>query len=195
VKTAADLLLHPIRLRVIQALAGGRRRSAGELAEELGDVPHASLYRHIRTLADAGVLAVVEERPARGTPQRVYALVEGAASISPEDLAQATPDDHLRYFTVFLASLLDDFARYVRPGDRDFVADGVGYRQIPLELSDQEFAELAGRLNAALAPVVGNRPGPGRRRRMLTTIVMPTEPAVRRRTPSAPSEPLAGSNQ
>lgn len=172
---AADLLLHPIRLRVVQALAGGRRRSPGELAEELADVPQASLYRHIRTLADAGVLAVVEERPARGTPQRVYALVEGAASIAPEDLAQATADDHLRYFTIFLAGLLDEFGRYLDREHVDFAADGVGYRQIPLELTDQELAELAGRLNAAFAPVVANRAAPGRRRRMFTTIVMPAE--------------------
>src|SRR6478735_9398769 len=171
---AADLLLHPIRLRVIQALAGGRKRSSGELAAELDDVPTASLYRHIKTLADAGLLAVVEERPARGTPQRVYALVEGAGSLSPEDLAQASAEDHIRYFTVFLAGLLDSFGRYVNDGDPDFVRDGVGYRQVPLELSDQEFAELAGRLNAAIAPVLQNRPGEGRTRRMLTTVVMPT---------------------
>jgi len=175
VRHAADLLLHPIRLRVIQSLAGGRRLSAAELADDLADVPPASLYRHIRTLVEAGVLAVVEERPARGTPQRVYALIEGAADLSPADLADAGRDDHLRYFTVFLAGLLDGFGRYLAAGDPDLVADGVGYRQIPLELSDQEFAELAGRLNAALAPVVHNRPGPGRRRRMLTTIVMPAD--------------------
>jgi hypothetical protein len=57
----------------------------------------------------------------------------------------------------------------------DFIADGVGYRQIPLQLSDQEFAELTGRLNAALAPIIANQPAPDRKRRMLTTIVMPTD--------------------
>lgn len=171
--SSADLLLHPVRLRVVQALAGGRRLSAGELATELVDVPQASLYRHIARLADAGVLAVVAERPARGTAERVYALVDSAASLSGEDLAHAGREDHLRYFTVFLSGLIDDFGRYLDAGDPDFAADGVGYRQVPLELTDQEFAELAGRLNAALAPVIGNRPGPGRRRRMLTTVVMP----------------------
>lgn len=181
----ADLILHPIRLRVIQALAGGRRLSPGELAAELDDVPTASLYRHIKTLADAGVLAVVEERPARGTPQRVYALVEGAGNLSPEALAQATPEDHLRYFAVFLSGLLDSFGRYVKSGDVDFVADGVGYRQVPLELTDQEFAELAGRLNAAVAPVLGNAPGPGRKRRMLTTVVLPT--VVHKMEPPTPN--------
>ena len=171
--SAAELLLHPIRLRIVQQLAGGRGRSPAELAEALGDVPQASLYRHVRALADGGVIAVAEERPARGTPERVYALVEGAGSLSPEELASATTDDHLRWFTVFLAGLIDDFGRYLRAGDPDLVADGVGYRQVPLELSDQEFAELAGRLDAALAPVLQNAPADGRRRRMLTTILMP----------------------
>jgi DNA-binding transcriptional ArsR family regulator len=163
-----------VRLRVVQALAGGRRLSASELAIELADVAPATLYRQIKTLSDGGLLGVVDERPARGTPERVYALVDGAGSLSPEDLASATPEDHLRYFTMFLAGLLGDFGRYLDSEQVDFVADGVGYRQVPLELTDQEFAELAGRLSAAIAPVLANRPGQGRRRRMLTTIVMPT---------------------
>ena len=175
-RTSADILLHPLRLRVVQALAGGHRLSSAELASDLGDIPPATLYRHIATLAEAGIIAVVEERPARGTPERVYALVEGAGSLSPQDLAAATREDHLRYFTMFLASLLDEFGRYLDREEVDFVADGVGYRQVPLELTDQEFAELAGRLNAAVAPALGNPPGPGRTRRMLTTVVMPTRP-------------------
>jgi DNA-binding transcriptional ArsR family regulator len=172
-RTGPDLLLHPVRLRVIQALAGGQRLSVSELGDRIGDVPAATLYRHVATLADAGVLGVVDERPARGTPERVYALVEGAASLGPEALADATPEDHLRWFTLFLAGLLGDFGRYVAGGRVDVVADGVGYRQLPLELSDEELAELAGRLNAALLPVLHNPPAPERRRRILTTIVLP----------------------
>jgi DNA-binding transcriptional ArsR family regulator len=168
-----ELLLHPIRIRVIQSLARGRRSSVRELAGLVDDVPQATLYRHVKMLAEAGVLAVVEERPARGTPERVYALVEGAASIGAAELAQATPEQHLRWFTLFLASLLGDFGRYVGSGAVDFAADGAGYRQVPLELDDRELAELSGRLDAALRPVLGNTPAPGRRRRMLTTIFIP----------------------
>jgi DNA-binding transcriptional ArsR family regulator len=170
VGTSGDLLLHPVRFRIVRALAGGRPLSPSELACELTEVGPATLYRHINTLAEGGAIAVVEERPARGTPERVYALVEGAGELSREDL---TREDHLRYFTMFLAGLLGDFGRYLSSDNVDFVADGVGYRQVPLELTDQEFAELTGRLNAALAPALDNRPAAGRKRRVLTTIVMP----------------------
>lgn len=170
-ETSGDLLLHPVRFRIVRALAGGQRLSPNELAAELTDVGPATLYRHIKALANAGAIAAVEERPARGTPERVYALVEGAGELPRENL---TREDHLRYFTMFLASLLGDFGRYLSRDNVDFLSDGVGYRQLPLALTDQEFAELTGRLNAALAPVLDNRPSEDRKHRMLTTIVMPS---------------------
>ena len=66
---SADLLLHPVRLRIVQAFLGDRALTTAQLAAELGDVPHASLYRHVSLLAKAGVLHVVAER-------RVRAVVE-----------------------------------------------------------------------------------------------------------------------
>ena len=170
--SAADVLLHPVRLRIVQTLAG-RRLTAAAIAEALGDVPQASLYRQINTLLDAGVLAIAATRPVRGATERVYVLVEGAASLAPEDLANAGREDHLRYFTIFVAGLIGDFARYLDSGGPDLLADGAGYRQVPLELTDQELAELSGRINAAVAPALHNTPGPGRRRRMLTSVLIP----------------------
>ncbi len=77
---------------------------------------------------------------------------------------------------MFCAGLLGDFGRYLAAGPVDLLADGVGYRQAPLWLTDTELAELSGRLAAALAPALGNTPGDGRRRRMLSTVLMPTDP-------------------
>lgn len=78
VDAAQDLLLNPIRLRMIGAVACGKR-TAGEIGEALPDVPAATLYRHLKKLADAGVLAVVATRPARGAVERVYALGQAPA--------------------------------------------------------------------------------------------------------------------
>ena len=61
-----DLLLHPIRIRIIQALLDGSALTTKQLKLQLTDVPSASLYRHVAMLADAGVLVVTGERPVRG---------------------------------------------------------------------------------------------------------------------------------
>ena len=59
--TKADLVLHPIRIRILMALAGEHRTSQ-QLADNLRDIPQATLYRHIARLAKAGIIEVAEVR-------------------------------------------------------------------------------------------------------------------------------------
>jgi DNA-binding transcriptional ArsR family regulator len=165
----SDLILHPGRLRILRALIG-QTLTAQEIAGQLEGVPTATLYRHLNKLVEAGMLEVVEERPIRGTVERVYTLRAGAGRLSPEEVAQITPEDQLRYFTVFVTQLLDDFTRYVRREDADLVQDGVGYRQCALNLTDEEYQVLIAGMDALLIPLMQNSPGSGRRRRVLTTI-------------------------
>ena len=161
-----------MRLRIVQTVAG-RRLTASAIAEALGDVPQASLYRQINTLFEAGVLAIAETRPVRGAHRARLRARRGAGSLAPADLANASREDHLRYFTIFVAGLIGDFARYLDSGSPDLLADGAGYRQVPLELTDHELAELSGRINAAVAPALHNAPAPERRRRMFTSVLIP----------------------
>ena len=53
----ADLLLHPVRLRIVQAFLGDRALTTSDLAAELADVPAASLYRLVARLVDDGALS------------------------------------------------------------------------------------------------------------------------------------------
>jgi DNA-binding transcriptional ArsR family regulator len=82
---SADLLLHPVRLRIIQAFLGDRALTTTQLRDELGDVPPASLYRHVANLVDAGVLTVVSERRVRGAVERGYVLRAAGATVNLDD--------------------------------------------------------------------------------------------------------------
>jgi len=168
-----DLVLHPIRMRIVMALAG-REMTTQQLAESLGDVPIASLYRHLNRLTEAGVLTVAAERRVRGTLEKAYTLSQQGAFIDIQEFSAMSREDHLRYFTTFVATLLDDFSRYVKNAEPiNFATDGVGYQKFPLELSDEEFIEVAKGINAAIVPQMNNQPAPGRKRRLFATIVMP----------------------
>lgn len=61
---------HPVRLRMISRLSG-RALSAAELGREFG-ISHASASYHLRKLAAAGFVALVEERVVRGGRERRY---------------------------------------------------------------------------------------------------------------------------
>jgi helix-turn-helix protein len=170
---SADLVLHPVRLRIIQAFLGDRALTTSELRGELGDVPAASLYRHVAKLVDAGVLSVVAERRVRGAVERTYVLRTSAASVRVDELADMSADEHRQAFLAYVAGLIADFDRYLARGDVDLVRDGVTYRMAGLWLDDAELAELARDIYAALQPRLANPPRAGRRRRLLGTVLLP----------------------
>jgi DNA-binding transcriptional ArsR family regulator len=159
-------------MRILMAVAG-RQITAQKLAAELSDVPQATLYRHINALAKGGVLKVVEERPVRGTSEKVYALQGTAAMLTPDDMANLTREEHMQLFTTFVVSLMGDFARYLERDHVNVLADGVSFTSAPLNLSDEEFMELGRKLNEIILPILNNSPTPERKRRMFSTIVMP----------------------
>jgi hypothetical protein len=139
-------------------------------------VAQATLYRHINTLVKGGILSVVEERPIRGTIERVFALEGMAARLTQEDIANFSKDDHWRIYTAFIAHLLRDFARYLDSHAKpDLVADGVSFTQIPVYLSDEEFMEVARRSQEIFLPMLSNPPAPGRKRRIFSNIVFPAD--------------------
>ncbi len=171
----ADLILHPVRLRIILAFVGGRRLTPQQVAGVLPDVPQATLYRQIERLFRGGALAVGAERRVRGAVERTYVLAEGGSSVSSEDLARSSKDDHLGYFTAFAAGLIAQFEQYLERSEIDLSKDGVGYRQAVLNLSDEELSEMAAALNSAVGRFIAYEPRPGRKRRLLATVLFPLD--------------------
>lgn len=176
-ESAADLILHPVRMRVIQQLGSGKPATAQQLAEALSDVPPATLYRHLAKLLQGGILEIVSQRQVRGAQEKTYGLKAQAAVLGPEEFAKASREDHMRYFASFLATLMGDYGRYLQRDHLDPVADGVGYRTIPLHLSDAEFHQLIRALQEALAPFRGLAESPERQLRHFSTILIPGQAA------------------
>ncbi len=171
----ADLLLHPVRLRIVQAFLGDRALTTSALAAELADVPAASLYRHVARLVEAGVLGVVGERRVRGAVERTYVLRASAALITPDQIATMSRDDMRHAFMAFVAGLMADVDRYLAREDVDPIRDGASFRLAGLWLDDAEFAQVLADLVRVLQPAAANPPRPGRKRRILATVLLPTE--------------------
>ena len=169
----ATLITHPVRARILMTLMG-RRLTTQQIADLLPDVPKPSLYRHLRLLAESGILTAAAEIPVRGTFEKVYAVQEGGRAMSPADTEGATRDDQLRYFTTFLAALQDSFNAYL--GREESNWDQVSCRATPLYLSDTERREFLNGLQALLKPLCANTPTPERRRLLFSTILLPDKP-------------------
>jgi hypothetical protein len=171
----ADLLLHPVRLRIVQAFLGDRALTTAQVREELPDVPAGSLYRHVARLVDGGVLGVVGERRVRGAVERTYVLRASRARIGVQEIAAMSREEHRQAFLAFLAGLIGDFDRYLAREEIDPLRDGATYNLAALWLDDAELAELARELTIVLQPRMANEPREGRSRRILATVLLPAD--------------------
>jgi hypothetical protein len=168
----ADLLLHPVRLRIVLETSADAV-TASELARRLPDVPQATLYRHIATLVDEQVLDVVAERRVRGGVERTFRLLSQNAGLGPADAASLTPGEHLTGFVTFVGALVGAFDRYLRDPAAALDTDPVGYRQVALWLSDDETSHLLAGLSEVLQPYLQHEARPDRRRVRLSTVLIP----------------------
>lgn len=169
------LLLHPVRLRIVQAVSDEREFTTARLCERLPDVSRATVYRQLALLADGGLVEVVGEQRVRGMTERSYRLRRDDAVITTEAASRMTADEHRRGLAAVIASVLAEFDVYLGRADADPIADGVNYRQFSLWLDPEERASLTEEVRAAIAARVGNRPRPGRTRHLLTPIFFPAD--------------------
>jgi Helix-turn-helix domain len=177
---SAELLLHPVRLRIVKAFLGDRALTTSQLAAELDDVPTGSVYRHVARLTQAGILQVVAEQRVRGAVERTYTLKQVAAQMHPDEVAAMSVADHTHAFMAFIAGALADFDRYAATNPADPAKDGAGYRLGALWLTEAEWAEFLRDLTAVIQPRAALPPRKDRRRRMLYGIALPApDPAPR----------------
>lgn len=171
--TRLDLLLHPVRMRLVHALSAGRVLTTGDLCARLPDLPKATVYRQVERLVRGGVFEVEAERRVRGAVERRYRLARHGALIDPDAAKAMSLEDHRRGFTAAMATLLAEFDAYLGRGGAKPASDGVSYRQFSLWLSRAELERLVREVRKHLL-ALPNTPGRGRRPYLLSTIFFPT---------------------
>ena len=120
---------------------------------------------------------MVSERRVRGALERTYILRAAAARIGVDELEKMSVDDHRQAFIAFVAGLLGDFDRYLARGNIDPLRDGVSYNLAGMWLDDAELTELLRDIARVFGPRLANPPKPGRKRRILGSVLLPGDEA------------------
>jgi DNA-binding transcriptional ArsR family regulator len=174
-KTKLDLMVHPIRLRIITAISADRV-TAKDLAKALPDIPQTTLYRHINVLVDGGLLQIVDEIPQRGTVERVLSF-KNPPSLEQEDLKGLTKEEYLDVFTVIVSTMLTEAISYINcvpEGEEiDLITAGFDFNKIQLNLSDEEFNSLQRSLFDLMMAAAKNKPSNDRKRRTFSYLFIP----------------------
>jgi DNA-binding transcriptional ArsR family regulator len=170
----ADLILHPVRYQIMQSLVN-RDLTTQEISEDLPGIPTSSIYRHLRILLGAGLVDVADTNQVKGIEEKIYRL-SGRPHISQEDMAQYSRDEIKRYFAAYLSFLLSGFSSYVDSSETlDMEGERVGYSDVVIYATSEEFTELGDALNHLFETYAENKPGKGRQRQVISVISFPVE--------------------
>lgn len=132
----AEVVMNPVRQRIIQYLLVHEKGTVKEIKKELSDVPSASLYRHIKILNDSAFIIVVEENRIRGTVENVYSLNREVLEVD---------DENGTAVQMSLLSLCAAFAKYFSSGHADPRKDLL--MLTGCTLTDEEFIKFLTELN------------------------------------------------
>jgi DNA-binding transcriptional ArsR family regulator len=165
----AAAILHPTRVRIVFVLQG-RQLTAQQIGHLLGDVPPATLYRHLKVLIEADVVAVVQERRVHGTLERLLTVAD--ARLSDDDRKVLTAETIEGLVASVTAIVHEAFGRYVRTKPMPPPAGELAFLSEAVYLTDAEYAQLRQEMIGLLER--GRQgPGGGRRRRLLAYFAVP----------------------
>jgi hypothetical protein len=127
----------------------------------------------VAALADGGLVEVVGEERVRGAVERTYRLHPSRTSMTDDEVAAMSIDDHHRGFAAAIAALLGEFDAYLAGEGANPRADMVSYKQFSPWLNDEKAAFIE-ELVVAIRRRMKHTPAPNRRRHMLS-ILFPTD--------------------
>lgn len=171
------VMLHPVRMRVIQQLLLGEPLTILQLLDRLGDVPQATLYRHMKVLQEENIVEVVATNKVYNREERVYSVVMEQLNISDDEIKRLSKEDHLYYFTVYHSNLLQQVSTYLnKAAPEHYREDGFGYGETPLHLTNEQFQEFVTKLNELLEHYAGIEASEGSTPRTFSSIFIPQPP-------------------
>jgi len=145
----ADILLHPVRMKIVRALMGHSKEGLTplEMAKIIQDVSQATLYRHIQKLADANIIHVLKEEKVRAVTEKHYIVNMEETSLNLEEWETYSVDDKLTYYSYYQLSLYSQYQTYLNRIEKENTNDLSTLSVIDLKLDDPTFRKFQNELN------------------------------------------------
>jgi DNA-binding transcriptional ArsR family regulator len=167
-----ELIIHPVRFQILRAIGTGTLTTQ-DIANRLPDTPKSSIYRHLKLLLEHDLIVVAETRLVNGIQEKTYRL-DRPARLSVEDMQDLSIDEHIRFFTTYALTLVQDYADYVtKNAPIDMLTDRTGYTEATFYATTAELDTFQQELNTAVMKLLTNEPGNGRTHRKLAVVSQP----------------------
>ena len=167
------IVMHPVRIKIIAHINQKGEATTQEIAKLNGDIPPATLYRHISRLCNDGIIEVIKENKINGILEKVYRMKENPLAEFSKILATNNAEQLMNLFYSFTLMLLSDFQKYTARQNVNITEDGVGFNSAHLYLSDEELAEMMEELRSNILKQAVNEPSKTRKLRKFSWVLVP----------------------
>lgn len=146
----AEIIFHPVRMKICQALMKNKENGLTplEMVKVIKDVPQATLYRHIQVLLDAGVIRILKEKKVRSISEKYYTFNEEEARLSAEEWKKSSNKEKLDYVSYYQLSLMTQYQNYLAKLEEQHCSDDLStFSLVELKLDNENFIKFQNELN------------------------------------------------
>jgi len=168
-----DVIVNPIRMRIIQYAAYNQPVTVTQIAQAIPDVSKATLYRHIRILTENEILSIVGEEKKRGTFEQSYALNLDKINVSGQE---SNSELQSLVYTI-LTKLIADFTQYFNGESANPFEDKVFVSTNTLDLNNDDYDDFTKEIFGVVEKYIKLPVKEKGETRMITIVSSPTSQA------------------
>lgn len=145
-----DILMHPVRMKICQALMRNRENGLTplEMVKIIKDVPQATLYRHLQTMVDSDIVHVIKEKKVKSVSEKYYAINEEEAKIEGSEWKGLSSKEKLDYISYYQLSLMTQYQSYLKKLDeQNSQEDSATFSVVELKIDEEHFTQFQNELN------------------------------------------------
>ena len=169
----------PAKLRLILGVQKLGLATTKMLQERNPDIAQATLYRHLKSMTEIGILRIASEKKVRNVTEKTYELAIDLDHLAKDTIANNDALGYYLLFQQFVAGLSKEFQDYSKREEIDLIKDATGFRALPFYATAEETLEMLKRIARIVAEYEQNEPTPERQLRTFARIITPPKEKVK----------------
>lgn len=145
-----EILMHPVRMKICQALMRNKEKGLTplEMVKIIKNVPQATLYRHLQTMVDSGIVRVIKEKKVKSVSEKYYAINEEEVNIEGSEWNRLSNKEKLDYISYYQLSLITQYQSYLKKlGEQNSQEDNATFSVVELKIDEEHFIKFQNELN------------------------------------------------
>ncbi|PFY15218.1 transcriptional regulator [Bacillus toyonensis] len=145
-----EILMHPVRMKICQVLMRNRENGLTplEMVKIIKNVPQATLYRHLQTMVESGIVRVIKEKKVKSVSEKYYAINEEDAKIEGSEWKRLSNEEKLNYISYYQLSLMIQYQSYLKNlGEQNNQEDNATFSVVELKIDEEHLIKFQNELN------------------------------------------------